>query len=396
MINNVLDPLIIELLKEIDSLGFKLCLVGGATRDYFLKNSLGNDYDFELRSHSQNKDTWADDFLRFVDFIKTKNLKYEIFPYQIIRVELSQYSLEFSSPRIEYFIGNSYNHHNFVATLDPSLAYEDSFRRRDFTINAIGVEFNFSNHQITEKIYDPYNGLNDIKNKILGNIDDDFYKDSVRFLRLIRFSIKLNFSVSEQIIKNISKFNLTQLSKFHFSSELFKCDAATFLNRFSSAITENNLVLSEEFHVWLRNSWPVGKIFSREDILGWCVLNKNELVTDIQNFFSFSQKTAEKMKSYFHSLIFVSSFGKDNFLNLLDMPIEVALSQEVLKHLKNIDDKNNLSKLNHLLDTDQVRIIFSDEDFNSIKVSSSELKEIEPEYRSYFKYFMVVKRKYER
>ncbi|AJA46207.1 CCA-adding enzyme [Clostridium pasteurianum DSM 525 = ATCC 6013] len=74
--------------------------------------------------------------------------------------------------------------------------YED-LSRRDFTINSISY-----NHK--DGLQDPFNGKNDLQQKIIrcvGTPDLRFKEDSLRILRAIRFSTQLNFKI-EQITKH--------------------------------------------------------------------------------------------------------------------------------------------------------------------------------------------------
>ena len=395
MITKEFDLKLIALLKEIESIGFKLCLVGGAPRDFFLSQTISKDLDFEVRCSSANKENWVSHFLKLVDFIKSKKLKFEIFPYQILRVEFSDYSLEFSSPRIEVFQLNKHAHHNFEASLDPSLSYVNSFKRRDFTINAIGVELDFSGYNVDEKIIDPYNGIEDLRARVLRNIDDDFFKDSVRFLRMIRFTIKLGFEVSPKLLKNIKRFNLSEMSKFHFISEMFKADAASFLNLFSKNITSYSMDVPEEYNFIKEVSWPLGKLKSKEHFLFWSILYKPELVENIQSFFSMPKKNTEKMKSYISSILFLSSLKDEDIQNLLKLSFEEILSSEILKNLKNVEDKIEFKEIFTLFEKFKLRVSIDMDELSLIKITNEEFERIKPEQRSLYKYYIFLKSKYE-
>lgn len=78
---------------------------------------------------------------------------------------------------------------------------EDSLRR-DFTINAIYCDK-------SGKIFDPVNGLKDLKNKkinFIGNPESRIKEDYLRIIRFIRFSLEYNASIKDQnIIKIINK-----------------------------------------------------------------------------------------------------------------------------------------------------------------------------------------------
>ncbi len=78
---------------------------------------------------------------------------------------------------------------------------EDSLRR-DFTINAIYCD-KFG------KIFDPVNGIKDLKNKkikFIGSPDLRIKEDYLRIIRFIRFSLAYNHNIKDQnIIKIINK-----------------------------------------------------------------------------------------------------------------------------------------------------------------------------------------------
>ncbi|MBI2013365.1 MAG: HD domain-containing protein [Candidatus Colwellbacteria bacterium] len=86
---------------------------------------------------------------------------------------------------------------------------EEDLSRRDFTINAIA--FNLSNelngvmtHHNTVKgliLVDPYNGLKDLKDKIIravGNAEERFSEDALRLMRAVRFATQFSFSIESQ------------------------------------------------------------------------------------------------------------------------------------------------------------------------------------------------------
>lgn len=99
----------------------------------------------------------------------------------------------------------------------------DDLQRRDFTCNAIAKD-------LDGVIYDPFNGVADIKNKILKTPIDGsitFSDDPLRLLRAIRFSITKGFGIGDVISKQIfdfdynSKFNV--VSEERIREELYKC-----------------------------------------------------------------------------------------------------------------------------------------------------------------------------
>ena len=78
---------------------------------------------------------------------------------------------------------------------------KDDLSRRDFTINAFA-------YNSREGLKDYFNGLEDLKNRIIrtvGNSDKRFNEDALRIMRAIRFSAQLNFEIEENTLNAIKK-----------------------------------------------------------------------------------------------------------------------------------------------------------------------------------------------
>lgn len=97
---------------------------------------------------------------------------------------------------------------------------KDDLSRRDFTINAFA-------YNDKEGLKDYFNGIEDLKNKIIRTVGDSntrFNEDALRMLRAIRFSSQLGFSIEEKtlnaIIKN--KYLIKNISLERIRDELSK------------------------------------------------------------------------------------------------------------------------------------------------------------------------------
>ena len=82
---------------------------------------------------------------------------------------------------------------------------------RDFTCNSIAVKLTELSQKEngynieTEKMIDPFGGINDIENKILKMVKSDFVEsDPIRILRAYRFSNNLEFNIDKKTMKIIN------------------------------------------------------------------------------------------------------------------------------------------------------------------------------------------------
>lgn len=210
-----------DLIIQISRQGFGLTLVGGAVRDYLVNESLSYDLDFELRhSFEYKEEEWKKMIVRLGETLKNKHSHYvEILPFEILKIKLGSYEIELSSPREETYVGEPpYGHSEFDVHLSPNISYERSFQRRDFTLNALGIEFGVPGSDDEFKFIDPFSGIEDLKKGELRPCGKNYYHDPVRFLRLIRFSEKFGFN----FVGDIKQFDLTELTAHYFFQECLK------------------------------------------------------------------------------------------------------------------------------------------------------------------------------
>ena len=76
-------------------------------------------------------------------------------------------------------------YHGFEFHTTPDVTIEDDLGRRDLTINAIARDSNGN-------LVDPYNGMDDINDRVLRHVSDAFAEDPVRVLRVARFAARFS------------------------------------------------------------------------------------------------------------------------------------------------------------------------------------------------------------
>ena len=100
------------------------------------------------------------------------------------------------------------------------MSFKDDVARRDFTINAMGIDCNGN-------LIDYYNGEGDLDNNILRTVGDSnqrFSEDALRIIRAMRFAARFGMKIDDDTfegIKNI-KGNLDKIAKERIGAELTK------------------------------------------------------------------------------------------------------------------------------------------------------------------------------
>ncbi|MFT5660446.1 MAG: tRNA nucleotidyltransferase (CCA-adding enzyme) [Sulfurimonas sp.] len=164
--------------------GINSILIGGYVRDKFL-NLDSKDIDIELYGvHSFNQ---LENILEEFGEVNSVGKS-----FGVCKLTLENLDLDFTLPRSDNKVASG--HCGFEVTIDKDLDFITATSRRDFTINAIGFDV------LNKKILDPYNGQEDIKNKILRAVNiDTFSEDPLRVLRAVGFATRFNFTLEPKL-----------------------------------------------------------------------------------------------------------------------------------------------------------------------------------------------------
>jgi len=204
---------IFKIVAEASSLlNLESYVIGGYVRDFILNRTNSKDIDIVTIGSGI-------DLAKKVSSLIPSQPKVSIFKnYGTAMLKTDEIELEFVGARKESYKKTSRNPAIEEGTL------EDDQNRRDFSINAMALSLNEYNFG---ELLDPFNGINDLNNKIIRTpLDPDitFNDDPLRMLRAIRFATQLQFRIEDQSFKSIEKNakRITIISTERIVDELHK------------------------------------------------------------------------------------------------------------------------------------------------------------------------------
>jgi len=106
---------------------------------------------------------------------------------------------EYALARTERKSGKGYQ--GFTFNTDSSVTLEQDLLRRDLTINAMA-------ERTDGTLVDPFNGAQDLENRVLRHVSDAFLEDPVRILRVARFMARfapMGFTVADETMALMQK-----------------------------------------------------------------------------------------------------------------------------------------------------------------------------------------------
>ncbi|CAI8207856.1 MAG: Multifunctional CCA protein [Flavobacteriaceae bacterium] len=217
-LQNTLDQPHFKIISEAaDAMETPCYVIGGFVRDLFLNRVNSKDIDIVCLGSG----------IALAEAVQKKlpkAKKVQLFKsYGTAMIDTGTTVLEFVGARKE-----SYTHESRNPEVEPG-SLEDDQNRRDFTINALALGLN---HNTFGELIDPFNGLKDLRNRLIKTpLDPEitFDDDPLRMLRAVRFASQLDFAIESNTFNALSKYaqRVDIISKERIVEELHKIIATT-------------------------------------------------------------------------------------------------------------------------------------------------------------------------
>ncbi|WP_236559668.1 multifunctional CCA addition/repair protein [Colwellia sp. 20A7] len=133
---------------------------------------------------------------------------------------------EFALARTERKQGQGYT--GFACYAEPDVTIEQDLLRRDLTVNAMA-------RNTYGEIIDPYNGQQDLNNRVLRHVSEAFIEDPLRVLRVARFAARYHefgFTIADETMRLMQKISE--------SGELNSLSAERVWQEMQRSLTEDN------------------------------------------------------------------------------------------------------------------------------------------------------------
>lgn len=194
------NPLIKEITEQISKQKGKAILVGGAVRDLLL-NIFVKDLDIEVYGLQPNQ---LENILKLFGPVSLVGKSFGVF-------RLHGIDADWSLPRADS------SGRKPTVEINPFMPFEESFKRRDLTINSMGIDL------VSKELIDPYNGQHDLQLGILHATDKDFFiQDPLRFFRVMQFIGRFEMQPDAELNNICSKMSLDKISNERIENEFEK------------------------------------------------------------------------------------------------------------------------------------------------------------------------------
>jgi tRNA nucleotidyltransferase (CCA-adding enzyme) len=188
-----MDPRIGEIARAVAEAGGRALLVGGYVRDRLR----GEPTDVDVEVFGLEPAALEAILARFGEVMAIGRA------FGVLQVK--GLDVDFSLPRRDSKIAAG--HKGFAIECDPSLDFATAARRRDLTINSIGMD------PLTGEILDPHGGQRDLAAGVLRATDPaHFAEDPLRGLRVAQFAARFEMRPDAELLRLCAGLELSELS----------------------------------------------------------------------------------------------------------------------------------------------------------------------------------------
>lgn len=284
---------------------YEIYLVGGSVRD-MLMDKEAKDFDFAINIIPDG----------VVTHLKSRKIK----TYQVGKhFGTIDFVLDNVKCEITTFRSEEYESKSRKPIVEFITDIKEDLRRRDFTMNSLALDRKGN-------VIDYFNGVNDIKNKLIRIIGYEkvFKEDPLRMLRAIRFQSQLGFSIVKETIEKIKSeaCSILNVSRERWQDEVNKLLCGEYVDIALQTFIDSglinfmmpeilqmiNLKQPPEHHhkdVWNHTKLVVANL-PKDVVLRWA-----GLLHDIGKPFT---RTVEKNKIHFYKHELVSELVSDAIL----------------------------------------------------------------------------------
>lgn len=193
-------PLIKKVLDPLYERGGRAFLVGGAVRDMVLGLPV---HDLDIEIHGLELDELSS-LLSDFGWVSLVGKSFGV-------LKVAGSSIDWALPRTDS------SGRKPQVSLDPHMGITEALRRRDLTMNALALELK------TGRLYDPFNGIDDLKQGILRSPDLAFFKDDpLRFFRVMQFIGRFEMLPDQALNEICHSMDISHISKERIEAEFEK------------------------------------------------------------------------------------------------------------------------------------------------------------------------------
>ena len=188
-----IKPEVLQIYNTFEKAGFEIYFVGGCVRNLLLNKEV-KDWDLTTNATPEEiQKVFPDSF--YDNLFGTVGVKFEEIN-EDDEGNLSKNYVEITTYRSE----SRYTDRRHPESVTWGKTINEDLTRRDFTVNAIALRLTQGESQGFELI-DPFNGQEDLKNKLIkavGNPQERFKEDGLRLMRAVRFTTQLGFAIEDK------------------------------------------------------------------------------------------------------------------------------------------------------------------------------------------------------